>query len=63
MELLEPTPHLFYLHGCQLVRFPLAELPHGDSAHSDTDSSSDFHLRELMFLSPPFEVPGVEYLA
>jgi len=63
MGSLEPTPHLFYLHGCQPGRFPLAQLPQRDSGHSDTDSSSDFHLRPLMFLSPLFEVPGVEYSA
>ncbi len=63
MGSLELTPHLFYLHDCQPGRYPLAELPQGDSGHGDTDSFSDFHLRELMFLSPPFEVPGVEYLA
>jgi len=60
MELLELRPHLFYLHGCQPGRFPLAEFPQGDSGKSDTDSSSSFLLRELMFFAPPFEVPGVE---
>jgi len=62
MGSLELAPHLIYLHGCQPGRFRLAKLPHGDSAHLDTDSSSDFHLRPLMFLSPPLELFGVEYL-
>ena len=62
MGSLELAPHLFYLHGCQPGRFPLAKLPQGDSGHGNTDSSSDFHLRPLMFLSPPLELFGVEYL-
>ncbi len=53
----ELTPHLFYLVG---TGYPLTALPHGDSGHGDTDSSSDFRLRPLMFLSPLFEVPDVE---
>jgi len=62
MGSLELAPHLIYLHGCQPGRFPLAKLPQGDSGHGDTDSSGDFHLRPLMFLSPPLELFGVEYL-